>query len=178
MSLPPETSTVSLLPPQSPDEDRGLRSKLRASSKTDGGCFAGSGRRRIKHLKDSRAPQSGALSQGYVPELSAKESLRWEGVLEDPQAEEKRLELYRAKRRQRYIAHREALLKETQGSLKQTFLKKSTEVKADQQVTPLLLHLSIDWVKEAGRLHLLMLYTDEVGLDAFVGALEDFVLCF
>lgn len=83
-----------------------------------------------------------------MAELSAKDSLRWEGVLEDPQAEKKRLELYRANRRQRYIAHREVLLKETQDSLRQTFPKKSTEKKAftetDQQETASLLHLSID----------------------------------
>lgn len=61
--------------------------------------------------------------QGYVAELStqARDSLRWEGALEDPQAEEERMELYRANRRQRYISHREALLKESQCALRQTF---------------------------------------------------------
>lgn len=50
--------------------------------------------------------RSGDLVQGDV---HSRESLRWEGILEDPQAEEKRLELYRANRRRRYISHREAL---------------------------------------------------------------------
>lgn len=88
--------------------------------------------------------------QGRVAELDtqARESLRWEGVLEDPQAEEKRLELYMAHRRQRYVEHREALLRETQDALRQTFLKESREKKAltgcDQQGTVSLLHLSAD----------------------------------
>ncbi|CAL8265656.1 unnamed protein product [Merluccius merluccius] len=43
----------------------------------------------------------------------ARESLRWEGVLEDPLAEEERLELYRAKRRQRYLALTHGLMEET-----------------------------------------------------------------
>lgn len=75
-----------------------------------------------------------------MDELSAqtRESLRWVGVLEDPQAEEKRLELYRANRRQRYISHREALLKEIQYALRQTFPNESKEKKtltgSDQRV--------------------------------------------
>ncbi|XP_026226037.1 protein LIAT1 isoform X2 [Anabas testudineus] len=156
VSLPPETSTVSLLPPRSPGQDRSWGSKLRATGKKDGERLCGSSRRRKKHPKDSPAPLSatnktssrGAAAQGFITELSAKESVRWEGVLEDPQAEEKRLELYRANRRQRYIAYREALLKETQESLRQSFPKKSTEKKAftgtNQQETVSLLQLSID----------------------------------
>lgn len=104
-----------------------------------------SGRRSKKHLKDSPSPLknkisgSSALAQGNEDELSAqtRESLRWEGVLEDPQAEEKRLELYRANRRQRYISHREALLKEIQHALKQTFPNKGKDkeglIRTDQQ---------------------------------------------
>lgn len=75
-----------------------------------------------------------------MDELSAqtRDSLRWVGVLEDPQAEEKRLELYRANRRQRYISHREALLKEIQYALRQTFPNESKEKKtltgSDQRV--------------------------------------------
>lgn len=125
---------MSLLPPQSPGHDRGWGCKLSATSKKDGERLCGSGRR--------------AAAQGFVAELGAKESLRWEGVLQDPQAEEKRLELYRANRRQRYIAHREALLEETQENMRQTFPEKSTEKKAftetDQQEAASLLHLSID----------------------------------
>lgn len=124
MLLPPETLPVSLLSPQSPGQPRGQPPRLRATSKKDGEQFAGSGRRNKKHPEDSSSPLtatnktsgSGAPVQGYVAELSAqaRESLRWEGVLEDPHADEKRLELYRANRRQRYLSHREALLKETQ----------------------------------------------------------------
>lgn len=44
--------------------------------------------------------------------LLGGESLRWEGMLEDRRAEEERLEVYRANRRQRYVSHREALLRE------------------------------------------------------------------
>lgn len=75
-----------------------------------------------------------------MDELSAqtRDSLRWVGVLEDPQAEEERLELYRANRRQRYISHREALLKEIQYALRQTFPNESKEKKtltgSDQRV--------------------------------------------
>lgn len=71
---------------------------------------------------DSPALLTSTTKTSGVGPLSAqaRESLRWEGVLEDPQAEEKRLELYRANRRQRYIAHRDTLLKETQGALRQT----------------------------------------------------------
>ncbi|KAM7374516.1 hypothetical protein PAMP_007169 [Pampus punctatissimus] len=132
-------TTASIDPPEDTEkrptdlgQPRGQLSKLRATSK-DGEWLAGSGRTSKKHPEDSPAlltttnktNSSAAPAQGYVSELSAqaRESLRWEGVLEDPQAEEKRLELYRANRRQRYIAHREALLKETQDTLRQTFPK-------------------------------------------------------
>ncbi|XP_007260775.2 protein LIAT1 [Astyanax mexicanus] len=39
-----------------------------------------------------------------------QESLRWEGVLEDPAAELERLAVYRANRRKRYVAFRQTLL--------------------------------------------------------------------
>lgn len=39
-----------------------------------------------------------------------QESLRWEGVLDDPVAEAERLEVYRANRRKRYMAFRQTLL--------------------------------------------------------------------
>ncbi|XP_015229396.1 PREDICTED: protein LIAT1 isoform X2 [Cyprinodon variegatus] len=79
-------------------------------------------------LPDLRAAETSTASDSkepaHVMELSvqARESLRWEGELQDPQEEAKRLERYRASRRQRYITHREALLKETQqnGRLQQT----------------------------------------------------------
>ncbi|XP_069575605.1 protein LIAT1 [Brachyistius frenatus] len=113
-SLGPETSPVSLQP-----------LKLRASSKKDGEHLSGIGCRSKTPHKDSPTPpttthKTKAPWQGYVTEISdqVKESLRWEGVLMDPQAEAKRLEQYRANRRQRYIAHREALFKETQDALR------------------------------------------------------------
>lgn len=65
----------------------------------------------------SKTGGSGAQAEGNTVDdlcVQTKESLRWEGVLEDTQAEERRLELYRANRRQRYVSHREALLKEVQ----------------------------------------------------------------
>ncbi|XP_037125827.1 protein LIAT1 [Syngnathus acus] len=43
-------------------------------------------------------------------EMQGRECLRWEGVLQDPQAEEERLEVYRASRRHRYVAQRDAEL--------------------------------------------------------------------
>lgn len=156
--MPPETLPVSLLPPQTPGQPRGQLPKLRATSKKDRERLVGSGRRSKKHPKDSPSPltatnktsASGAPAQGHGAEPGARatESLRWEGVLEDPQAEEKRLELYRANRRQRYIAHGEAQLKETQGAFRQTFHEESRGKKAltgcDQQGTVSLLHLSKD----------------------------------
>ncbi|XP_067279774.1 protein LIAT1 isoform X2 [Pseudorasbora parva] len=39
-----------------------------------------------------------------------QDSLRWEGALEDPIAEAQRLEVYRANRRKRYLASRQAFL--------------------------------------------------------------------
>lgn len=39
-----------------------------------------------------------------------QDSLRWEGVLGDPIAEAERLEVYKANRRKRYMALRQALL--------------------------------------------------------------------
>ncbi|KAL6470297.1 hypothetical protein MHYP_G00214160 [Metynnis hypsauchen] len=47
----------------------------------------------------------------------AQESLRWEGVLEDPAAEAERLEVYRANRRKRYMASRQTLLENIQVEL-------------------------------------------------------------
>ncbi|XP_042355642.1 protein LIAT1 [Plectropomus leopardus] len=139
VSLPPETSPVSLLPPQSPGQPQAQLPKLSATSKKDGERLTGSGQRSKKHPKDSLTllPATNKTSGSGEPSAQARESLRWEGVLEDPQAEEQRLEVYRANRRQRYVPHRDALLKETQGALRQTFPKGGEEKKAltesDQQ---------------------------------------------
>lgn len=145
VSLPPETLPVSSPPPQCLDPSQGQQPKLRIAGKTNGEQLAGSCRRKKKQLKDSLLlltmtnENSGSRTpmKGSVDELSVQtmESLRWDGVLEDPQAEEKRLELYRANRRQRYISHREALLRENQLALKQTLPNESKENKTltDQQ---------------------------------------------
>ncbi|XP_072518404.1 protein LIAT1 [Salminus brasiliensis] len=66
-----------------------------------------------------------AVQENPVPpeegktELSSQvqESLRWEGVLEDPAAEMKRLEVYRANRRKRYMASRQTLSENVQVGL-------------------------------------------------------------
>uniref|UniRef100_A0A3Q3K8L6 Protein LIAT1 n=1 Tax=Monopterus albus TaxID=43700 RepID=A0A3Q3K8L6_MONAL len=131
VSLPPESLPVSLLPLQSLSHLRAKLPKRRATSKKDGKRLVGSGQRNTKHSKDSLAlltatdttSDHGALAQGSMAELSTQvtESLRWEGMLEDPQAEEKRLGQYRVNRRQRYITHRESLLKETQDAMRETF---------------------------------------------------------
>ena len=132
--LPPETSPQSpgQLPPQSPGQlppqspaqlppqSPGQLPRIRATSRKD----AGSSRRSKRHPKDSPAALLTNKTGGGELDDQARDSLRWEGVLEDPQAEEKRLELYRANRRQRYISHRDALIKDT---LRQTFPKESKE---------------------------------------------------
>ncbi|KTG39717.1 hypothetical protein cypCar_00017962 [Cyprinus carpio] len=45
-----------------------------------------------------------------------QDSLRWEGALEDPTAEAQRLEVYKANRRKRYMASRQAFLQNIQTS--------------------------------------------------------------
>lgn len=94
-TLPPERLGDSSTSRRKDGEHFSARALLTLTSKTGGG---------------------GAPAQGSTDDVSVqtRESLRWEGALQDPQAEEKRLELYRANRRQRYISHREALLKEVQ----------------------------------------------------------------
>ncbi|XP_035482706.1 protein LIAT1 isoform X2 [Scophthalmus maximus] len=130
------TSPVSPLPHHSPGQPRRQLPDLRAAGRKCGEQLAGRGCRSKRRPKDSPAPptatdDSGVGGAAAAPELNARagESLRWEGVLEDPQAEEERLELYRANRRQRYIAHREALFKESQHALRPTLPRESTERK-------------------------------------------------
>lgn len=148
------------MPPQSPGQSQDQVPKIRASTKKK------RERKRKNHRKDSpatltenhKSDGNGDTAQGYVTVLNVPQhslpaqtlSLRWEGVRQDPQAEAKRLEQYRANRRQRYIAHREALLKETQDALRQTFPKeKKVPAKCDQQEAASLLQLSRHWIKEA-----------------------------
>ncbi|XP_066501173.1 protein LIAT1 [Hoplias malabaricus] len=49
--------------------------------------------------------------------IQTQESLRWEGVLNDPAAEAERQEVYRANRRKRYMAFKQILLENVQKSL-------------------------------------------------------------
>lgn len=46
-----------------------------------------------------------------------QESLRWEGVLDDPFAEAERLEVYKANRRKRYMAFKQTILENTKVAL-------------------------------------------------------------
>ncbi|XP_026794708.2 protein LIAT1 [Pangasianodon hypophthalmus] len=46
-----------------------------------------------------------------------QESLRWEGVLDDPVAEAERLEVYKANRRKRYMAFKQTLLENAKVAL-------------------------------------------------------------
>ncbi|XP_029304800.1 protein LIAT1 [Cottoperca gobio] len=128
VSLPPETSPVTLLAPQSPGQPRAQLPKLRTTSKKDGEWLAGSDRKSENPPKYSLALLTTTYKTSDSGELSAqaRECLRWEGVLENPQAEEKRLELYRVNRRQRYTT--DTLLKETLGAL--TFPEESKDKKA------------------------------------------------
>ncbi|XP_047463483.1 protein LIAT1 [Mugil cephalus] len=112
--------------PQTSGQPQGQLLKLTAAGKKNG--LPGSGRGKKRH-KDSPAllteSQKSNMSGSQGLSVQARESLRWEGVLQDPQAEAKRLDAYRANRRQRYIAHRETLIKETQVALRQTYAKES-----------------------------------------------------
>lgn len=80
------------------------------------------------HRKDRSARKSrkGKTQQAAVEKTSAsgdkdktevssrtQESLRWEGVLDDPVAEAERLEVYKANRRKRYMAFNKTLLENT-----------------------------------------------------------------
>lgn len=108
MSSLPETIRASTLPPEHLGDNT-------ASRRNDGGHFSARAPKGKKHLKGlqlllaltSKTGGGGAPADDVS--VQTRESLRWEGALEDPQAEEKRLELYRASRRQRYISHRERL---------------------------------------------------------------------
>ncbi|TWW75061.1 hypothetical protein D4764_14G0010640 [Takifugu flavidus] len=121
----PENLQVSTLPPEHLDVSQACLPENTTSRTKDGEHFNGRAQGYKKHLKGSpsllrltrKTGGSGGQAQGNTADdgcMQARESLRWEGVLEDLQAEEKRLQLYRANRRQRYVSHREALLKEVQ----------------------------------------------------------------
>ncbi|XP_027886370.1 protein LIAT1 [Xiphophorus couchianus] len=126
---PGSLSPISQLPPQDPGQTQ--LSKFRATGTKPKDNFsrgAGKAKERQKDTK-SHLSASHTISNNKVPAhlmkaaVQALDSLRWEGALPDPQEEEKRLERYRAKRRQRYITHREALLKEAQYAMRKTEMK-------------------------------------------------------
>ncbi|XP_042078251.1 protein LIAT1 isoform X2 [Haplochromis burtoni] len=133
VSLPPDILPLALVPPQSPGQSQDQVPKIRASTKKK------RERKRENHRKDSPA----TLTENHKSDGNGDSAQGYVTVLQDPQAEAKRLEQYRANRRQRYIAHREALLKETQDALRQTFPKeKKVPAKCDQQEAASLLQLS------------------------------------
>uniref|UniRef100_A0A3P9MG64 Uncharacterized protein n=1 Tax=Oryzias latipes TaxID=8090 RepID=A0A3P9MG64_ORYLA len=111
-----------LLCPQEQTQIQEQLPKPKASKKKNAKPGSGCSQKSKTHQKDSQAmveltddtSSSRAMAHETGLGMQARESLRWEGVLQDPQEEAKRLEQYRANRRQRYIAHREALLKDTQ----------------------------------------------------------------
>lgn len=125
-----ENLQVSTLPPEHLGVSQDHRPENTTPRRKDGDHFTGRAQRCEKQPKGSssllmltrKTCGSGAQAQGNTADdgcMQASESLRWEGVLEEPRAEEKRLELYRANRRQRYISHREAFLKEVQQASEQ-----------------------------------------------------------
>ncbi|CAG5872637.1 unnamed protein product [Menidia menidia] len=115
-----------MLPPKDPITTQGTPPKPRGTSKKNRGRSTGNDQKSKKCHKDSHAPLKASQRSGGVetvahvrdPSVQARESLRWEGVLQDPLEEAKRLEQYRANRRQRYIAHREALSTETRQTMR------------------------------------------------------------
>lgn len=111
----PETLRVSTLPPQHLGDETTPR-------REDGEDFT------------SRAGGGGAPGGGSV---QTRESLRWEAALEDPQAEDKRLELYRANRRQRYIARRERLWWKKERKCSQRSLKEEKKAAFTLRHSPL-----------------------------------------
>ncbi|XP_043076957.1 protein LIAT1 isoform X1 [Puntigrus tetrazona] len=79
---------------------------------------------KAKERKSSKSKNPKSVSEGIPTEEDKSEltnveqdSLRWEGALEDPTAEAQRLEVYRANRRKRYMASRQAFLQNIQTGL-------------------------------------------------------------
>lgn len=85
------------------------KSSSNSSLTKGGGPTKGKTGKRSKKLKKSVSNQETApapSAEKDKAEVSAKslESLRWEGVLDDPVSEAERLEVYKANRRKRYLA--------------------------------------------------------------------------
>uniref|UniRef100_A0A674EG91 Protein LIAT1-like n=1 Tax=Salmo trutta TaxID=8032 RepID=A0A674EG91_SALTR len=72
-------------------------------------------REAMKHEETLTGPDAGThqapLSWDQAGQNNpAKESLRWDGVLEDPVAEAERIEVYKANRRKRYLASQQGVM--------------------------------------------------------------------
>ncbi|CAB1348920.1 unnamed protein product [Coregonus sp. 'balchen'] len=70
-------------------------------------------REAMKHEeKTLTGPDAGTLQAPLSGDQAnpARESLRWDGVLEDPVAEAKRIEVYKANRRKRYLASQQGVM--------------------------------------------------------------------
>lgn len=117
-SLAHEATTTTTQKPAPPEESRDQLVRVKGRVKHGEGVI-----RRTRIPKEvtgaitsrmEKNTSGAAPSQGGGVEISAqaRESLRWEGVLEDPLAEEKRLEVYKANRRQRYLLQRQAQITE------------------------------------------------------------------
>ncbi|XP_077448654.1 uncharacterized protein LOC144068202 isoform X2 [Stigmatopora argus] len=103
-------------PPQLPDEANPVVKAPEVVQVTTVARVQMSKRRPKKNKDPLRDPQptkeESPVEEPEVAELDmqVRECLRWEGVLEDPWAEEERLEEYRANRRRRYTAQRDGCL--------------------------------------------------------------------
>ncbi|KAM4544880.1 protein LIAT1 [Odontesthes bonariensis] len=122
VSLPPDVIPVSLLPLRGPGTRQGPVPKLRAAGKKNRAQRSGSDQKSRRQHRDPQTALTPSHSETVAhvtePSIQARESLRWEGVLQDPLEEAKRLEQYRANRRQRYAALTESRVKGTPGTLK------------------------------------------------------------
>jgi len=109
--MPPSTRSVCLPPLPGPEQPTAL---LLNGGQKEGGAAPHWSTKTPASASSATTTTTTTLQRGGggpagfrdVAELNtqARESLRWDGVLEDPLAEEERLEAYRARRRQRYLA--------------------------------------------------------------------------
>ncbi|XP_016529919.1 protein LIAT1 [Poecilia formosa] len=125
--------SFSRLPPQDPGQIQ--VSNFRATDTKPKDNLSRGSRKAKERQRDSKSHLAATrtTSNNKVPAhvmkaaIQTMDSLRWEGALPDPQEEEKRLEHYRANRRQRYITHREGLWKEAHYAMRETKVKTSTK---------------------------------------------------
>ncbi|KAJ0004002.1 hypothetical protein NQD34_010216 [Periophthalmus magnuspinnatus] len=89
--------------------------KLKSTPKKDSERGSRKSKKSTVSLFSLVCKSGGSPVQRFLSQLNdpARESVRWEGVLDDPLKEEQRLEVYRANRRQRYLRHREMEQQET-----------------------------------------------------------------